>query len=132
MPSLTMGSIAGIRMQGRGSGIRASSKPRDMHALSLYLLHLRLLFLVCLLYPFTSLHFHAFPHLPPLLILVQSARLRLSIRPTFSMADTQGIVGTADLSRIEAPVSWRAYLICGFASFGGLSFPVPERGLMDS
>lgn len=27
--------------------------------------------------------------------------------------------GTDDLNLIEAPVTWRAYLICGFASFGG-------------
>jgi SP family sugar:H+ symporter-like MFS transporter len=32
-----------------------------------------------------------------------------------------GFVGTSDLSLIEAPVTWRAYLICGFASFGGKS-----------
>lgn len=31
------------------------------------------------------------------------------------------VVGTADLNLIEAPVTWHAYLICGFASFGGLS-----------
>jgi hypothetical protein len=37
-----------------------------------------------------------------------------------------GFVGTADLALIEAPVTWRAYLICGFASFGGKSFEVPH------
>ena len=31
-------------------------------------------------------------------------------------------VGTADVARIEAPVSVRAYLICAFASFGGILF----------
>jgi hypothetical protein len=36
------------------------------------------------------------------------------------MANTQHIVGTTDLNLIEAPVTWRAYMICGFASFGGL------------
>jgi hypothetical protein len=30
-------------------------------------------------------------------------------------------VGTSDLNLIEAPITWRAYLICGFASFGGKS-----------
>ena len=30
-------------------------------------------------------------------------------------------VGTSDLTLVEAPVTWRAYLICGFASFGGKS-----------
>lgn len=32
------------------------------------------------------------------------------------------IVGTADTSRIEAPVTFKAYLICAFASFGGIFF----------
>jgi hypothetical protein len=35
------------------------------------------------------------------------------------MASPQHLVGTADLNLIEAPVTWRAYMICGFASFGG-------------
>lgn len=26
---------------------------------------------------------------------------------------------TSDLNQIEAPVTWKAYLICAFASFGG-------------
>lgn len=29
---------------------------------------------------------------------------------------------TDDISRIEAPVTWKAYLICAFASFGGIFF----------
>jgi hypothetical protein len=28
--------------------------------------------------------------------------------------------GTADLSRIEAPVTFKAYLLCSFAAFGGI------------
>lgn len=32
------------------------------------------------------------------------------------------IQGTADLSKIEAPITWKAYLICVCASFGGLFF----------
>ena len=32
------------------------------------------------------------------------------------------IHGTADLSRVEAPVTFRAYLICAFAAFGGIFF----------
>ncbi|KAK0701733.1 putative transporter protein [Lasiosphaeria miniovina] len=32
------------------------------------------------------------------------------------------ISGTADLSRIEAPVTFKAYLLCGFAAFGGIFF----------
>jgi len=30
------------------------------------------------------------------------------------------IQGTADLSRIEAPVTVKAYLLCAFAAFGGV------------
>lgn len=29
---------------------------------------------------------------------------------------------TGDVSRIEAPVTWKAYLMCAFASFGGIFF----------
>jgi len=29
---------------------------------------------------------------------------------------------TSDVGRIEAPVTWKAYLICAFASFGGIFF----------
>ncbi|KAJ5907658.1 Major facilitator-type transporter ecdD [Penicillium taxi] len=32
------------------------------------------------------------------------------------------LVGTTDFHLIEAAVTWRAYLICGFASFGGILF----------
>ncbi|KAJ5081779.1 Major facilitator-type transporter ecdD [Penicillium alfredii] len=38
------------------------------------------------------------------------------------MANSQHLMGTTDLNLIEAPVTWRAYLICGFASFGGILF----------
>jgi hypothetical protein len=30
--------------------------------------------------------------------------------------------GTADVDRIEAPVTFKAYLMCAFASFGGIYF----------
>jgi MFS family permease len=33
-----------------------------------------------------------------------------------------GLVTTSDVNRIEAPVTWKAYLICAFASFGGIFF----------
>jgi len=33
-----------------------------------------------------------------------------------------GLTGTQDVERIEAPVTWKAYLICAFASFGGIFF----------
>ncbi len=32
------------------------------------------------------------------------------------------ITATRDVDHIEAPVSWKAYLICAFASFGGIFF----------
>ena len=32
------------------------------------------------------------------------------------------ITGTADTSRVEAPVTVKAYLICAFAAFGGIFF----------
>jgi sugar porter (SP) family MFS transporter len=33
-----------------------------------------------------------------------------------------GLHTTDDVARIEAPVTWKAYLICAFASFGGIFF----------
>lgn len=37
-----------------------------------------------------------------------------------SQSQVQGeLHGTSDFTQIEAPVTWRAYIICGFASFGG-------------
>jgi MFS family permease len=33
-----------------------------------------------------------------------------------------GIHATSDVNRIEAPVTWKAYLLCAFASFGGIFF----------
>lgn len=32
------------------------------------------------------------------------------------------VTATADVDRIEAPVTWKAYLMCAFASFGGIYF----------
>lgn len=40
------------------------------------------------------------------------------------MAGGTIITGTADTSRVEAPVTVRAYLICAFAAFGGIFFGV--------
>ena len=36
--------------------------------------------------------------------------------------DRPRLASTADDNRIEAPVTWKAYLICAFASFGGIYF----------
>ena len=33
-----------------------------------------------------------------------------------------GLLATTDVSRIEAPVTIKAYLMCAFASFGGIFF----------
>lgn len=39
-----------------------------------------------------------------------------------SASHVHGLAGTQDVNRIEAPVTWKAYLICAFASFGGIFF----------
>ncbi|KAM5342144.1 hypothetical protein ACJ41O_015175 [Fusarium nematophilum] len=36
--------------------------------------------------------------------------------------NTQTVRGTADLSKIEAPITWKAYLVCVSAAFGGVFF----------
>ncbi|KAK7956895.1 uncharacterized protein PG986_006117 [Apiospora aurea] len=38
------------------------------------------------------------------------------------MAGGVVVTGTTDVSRVEAPVTWKAYLICAFAAFGGIFF----------
>jgi MFS family permease len=40
----------------------------------------------------------------------------------FIMAGGIVITGTADTSRVEAPVTIKAYLMCAFAAFGGIFF----------
>lgn len=34
----------------------------------------------------------------------------------------ENLATTNDVERIEAPVTWKAYMICAFASFGGIFF----------
>merc|ERR1711975_216253 len=49
----------------------------------------------------------------------------LSIRHTNTImpADAvRSLSATNDVERIEAPVTWKAYLMCAFASFGGIFF----------
>src|ERR1700750_2345115 len=47
---------------------------------------------------------------------------------TLPVAETRGpnlstvLASTEDVERIEAPVTWKAYLMCAFASFGGIFF----------
>lgn len=36
--------------------------------------------------------------------------------------ELNGLHGTTDLERIEAPVTVKAYLMCAFATFGGIFF----------
>lgn len=38
------------------------------------------------------------------------------------MAGGVVVEGTADVGRVEAPVTVKAYLICAFAAFGGIFF----------
>lgn len=33
-----------------------------------------------------------------------------------------GFVGTADTARVEAPTTWKSYMMCAFAAFGGIFF----------
>lgn len=33
-----------------------------------------------------------------------------------------GLATTSDLERIEAPVTWKAYLLCAFAALGGIFY----------
>jgi hypothetical protein len=45
------------------------------------------------------------------------------------MAGGTVITGTADTSRVEAPVTFRAYLIRAFAAFGGIFFEVSASSI---
>ncbi|KAI8625159.1 general substrate transporter [Xylariaceae sp. FL1651] len=38
------------------------------------------------------------------------------------MSDPTAVVGSADLNRVEAPVTLKAYLICAFSALGGIFF----------
>lgn len=37
------------------------------------------------------------------------------------------IIATTDVNLTEAPVTWKAYLLCAFASFGGIFFGKSAR-----
>ena len=39
-----------------------------------------------------------------------------------SFANTGGLETAEDVDHVEAPVTWQAYLLCAFASFGGIFF----------
>lgn len=38
------------------------------------------------------------------------------------MPSEEVVSGPVDATRVEAPVTFKAYLMCGFAAFGGLLF----------
>jgi MFS family permease len=42
--------------------------------------------------------------------------------PRASRSNSMALRTTEDVNAIEAPVTWKAYLICAFASFGGIFF----------
>lgn len=37
-------------------------------------------------------------------------------------ANPKGLQATTDVNMTECPVTWKAYLLCAFASFGGIFF----------
>jgi hypothetical protein len=37
-------------------------------------------------------------------------------------APPKGLQATTDVNMTECPVTWKAYLLCAFASFGGIFF----------
>jgi MFS family permease len=44
------------------------------------------------------------------------------VHPAEARKQSVGIHTTQDVEHIEAPITWQAYLICAFASFGGIFF----------
>ena len=91
---------------------------------------IRLAVLVSIVFPslpllfFPSFFSHPSPSAPSFRIhhIFRSSHLPLSSslnRLQSPIMASNHLVGTADLNLIEAPVTWRAYMICGFASFGG-------------
>lgn len=52
----------------------------------------------------------------------EGIRKKEKIRPHNNMAGGIVVEGTADVGRVEAPVTVKAYLICAFAAFGGIFF----------
>jgi MFS family permease len=44
------------------------------------------------------------------------------VAPAQQRSGSVELATTSDVTRIEAPVTWKAYLICAFAAFGGIFF----------
>lgn len=57
--------------------------------------------------------------LPLLVVLISPYQFHL--RASVNMPGA-ALATTTDVNQIEAPVTWKAYLICAFASFGGIFF----------
>jgi hypothetical protein len=47
-------------------------------------------------------------------------------------AHPKGIQATTDVNMTECPVTWKAYLLCAFASFGGIFFGMSHIHLSSS
>lgn len=45
-----------------------------------------------------------------------------SNEPHDEVGHTKALAATTDVNMTEAPVTWKAYLLCAFASFGGIFF----------
>ncbi len=43
-----------------------------------------------------------------------------AVQQTGHRSSSIALKTTDDVNRIEAPVTWKAYLMCAFASFGGI------------
>lgn len=41
---------------------------------------------------------------------------------TTTVAHVGDLAATSDIERIEAPVTWKAYLMCAFAAIGGIFY----------
>lgn len=62
------------------------------------------------------------PILPFVRLQARTPERQLLLDSSAHRMSNQAPAATADTSRIEAPVTWKAYLICMFASTGGLLF----------
>lgn len=43
-------------------------------------------------------------------------------KPKPSVEDVEGVAATTNIEDIEAPVTWKAYLMCAFAALGGIFY----------
>lgn len=51
-----------------------------------------------------------------------STETSVAVPAAHNVRSVAGLQGTDDVNAIEAPVTWQSYLICAFASFGGIFF----------